>query len=64
MILKTKRLILRSPRKSDWKDILEGASDIEVSKYLLLVPHPYKKKDALSWVKLPTASCGASKKIN
>ncbi len=46
MKIETKRLILRPPRKSDWKDILEGARDLDVSKELSDVPHPYKKKDA------------------
>jgi RimJ/RimL family protein N-acetyltransferase len=50
MIIKTKRLILRPPRKSDWKDIVEGVKEIEVSGMLLVVPHPYKKKDALWWI--------------
>ncbi|PIN89616.1 hypothetical protein COU60_03330 [Candidatus Pacearchaeota archaeon CG10_big_fil_rev_8_21_14_0_10_34_76] len=51
MILETKRLILRPPKKSDWKDIVEGAGNIEVSKNLSLVPHPYTKKDAQKWIK-------------
>src|SRR3989344_5875843 len=50
MILKTKRLILRPPRKSDWKDIVEGVKDLEVSRMLLVVPHPYAKKDAMWWI--------------
>ncbi|GAH80485.1 unnamed protein product, partial [marine sediment metagenome] len=50
MRLETKRLILRTPRKSDWKDIVEAVGDIKVSKFLSLVPHPYKKKDALLWI--------------
>jgi ribosomal-protein-alanine N-acetyltransferase len=50
MIIKTKRLILRPPRKEDWKDIVEGAGNLEVSKNLLVVPHPYTKKDAMSWI--------------
>lgn len=49
-MLETKRLILRPPKKTDWKDIVEGASDLSVSKMLLVVPHPYRKKDALSWI--------------
>ena len=48
--LETKRLILRVPRKEDWKDIVEGIGDLEVSKTLSSVPYPYKKKDALWWV--------------
>lgn len=50
MMLKTKRLILRPPKKSDWKDVIEGVNDVEVSKNLKVVPYPYKKKDALEWI--------------
>lgn len=50
MKLETKRLILRTPKESDWKDIVEGLNDIKVSKFLAQVPHPYKKKDALEWI--------------
>ncbi len=50
MILKTKRLILRPPRKSDWKDIVEGVEDLAVSKNTEKIPHPYSKKDALWWI--------------
>jgi len=46
MKIETERLILRTPRKSDWKDILEGAKELDVSENLLVVPHPYAKKDA------------------
>lgn len=51
MRLETKRLILRPPRINDWKDVVEGANDLEVSRNLLAVPHPYQKKDALKWIK-------------
>jgi len=48
-ILETERLILRSPRMSDWKDIVEGLNDKKTVKYMS-VGHPYKKKDAYSWL--------------
>lgn len=51
MELRTKRLILRKPKISDWKDLVEGLNDFNTSKYLSSVPYPYKKKDALDWVK-------------
>ncbi len=51
MILETKRLILRKPQLSDWKDILEGAKDLDVSRYLSVVPYPYHKKDAVWFIK-------------
>ncbi|MBS3171983.1 GNAT family N-acetyltransferase [Candidatus Woesearchaeota archaeon] len=50
MIFETERLILRKPRKTDWKDVVEGVKGLEVSKNLATVPHPYKKKDALWWI--------------
>jgi len=51
MKLETKRLILRKPRLSDWRDIVEGAGDLNVSRFTEKIPHPYKKKDALGWLK-------------
>lgn len=50
MKLETKRLVLRKPKLSDWKDIVEGVSPLEVSRYLASVPHPYKKKDAIWFI--------------
>jgi len=50
MQIETKRLILRPPKKSDCKDIVEGIGDIDVSKNLSVVPYPYKKTDALWWI--------------
>jgi RimJ/RimL family protein N-acetyltransferase len=44
--LETKRLILRKPKLSDWKDVLEGCNDLAVSRYLAMSPYPCKKKDA------------------
>jgi [ribosomal protein S5]-alanine N-acetyltransferase len=46
MILETKRLILRKPKKSDWKDIVEGCKELDVAKNISTIPNPYKKKDA------------------
>ena len=49
--LETQRLILRKPKLSDWKDIVEGLNDLKVSQSLKFVPYPYKKKNALYWIK-------------
>ena len=49
--LEMQRLILRKPRPSDWEDVVEGCKDIEVTRYLSVVPHPYKKKDADWFIK-------------
>jgi [ribosomal protein S5]-alanine N-acetyltransferase len=51
MILETKRLILRRPKFSDWKDVVEGIGDLKVSRNLAQVPYPYKKRDAELWLK-------------
>lgn len=46
MKLETKRLILREPKKSDWKDLVEGVGEFDVAKNTSHIPHPYTKKDA------------------
>jgi [ribosomal protein S5]-alanine N-acetyltransferase len=51
MILKTTRLILRPLKQRDAKDIVRNANDLEVSKWLLVVPYPYNLKDAKAWIK-------------
>ena len=50
MELKTKRLILRQHRKSDWKDLVEGIGDYDVAKMLATVPYPYTRKDAEEYI--------------
>lgn len=50
-ILETKRLILRKPKESDWKDIVEGVREYDVAKMLSKLTHPYKKKDAEIFIK-------------
>jgi hypothetical protein len=51
MELKTKRLILREPKLSDWKDVVEGIGDYEVAKMMVSVPYPYERKDAEWFIK-------------
>ncbi|MFA6325254.1 MAG: GNAT family protein [Candidatus Paceibacterota bacterium] len=51
MQLETKRLILRKPKMSDWRDIVEGIGDFDVSKMLLKVPYPYTREDAENFIK-------------
>src|SRR3989338_3133291 len=51
MILETKRLILRKPKKSDWKEIVEGVGNLEVARMISQIPHPYTKKDAEFFIK-------------
>ena len=50
MQLKTKRLILREPKKNDWKDIVEGIGEHDVAKMLSNVPYPYLKKHAEEFI--------------
>ena len=46
MRLETQRLILRKPQLSDWEDIVEGAGDLDVSKWTMNIPYPYTRADA------------------
>jgi RimJ/RimL family protein N-acetyltransferase len=50
MELKTKRLILRKPKKGDWRDITEGVGEYDIAKMLTKVPYPYKEKDAREFI--------------
>ena len=50
MRIETKRLILREWEDKDKGDTVEGINNLNVSKWLLVVPHPYKKKDADWWI--------------
>lgn len=51
MKIKTKRLILREWAQKDKKDLIEGINNLDVTKWLLVVPYPYKNKDANWWIK-------------
>jgi ribosomal-protein-alanine N-acetyltransferase len=50
MRLTTDRLIIREYEKKDASDLIENINDLEVSKYLLVVPHPYRDKEAAWWL--------------
>jgi ribosomal-protein-alanine N-acetyltransferase len=63
MKLETERLILRKPKEIDWKDVYEACKEIEVSKNLELVPHPYKKKDALWFIEDTLKNWRKKKKV-
>lgn len=52
MKIETNKLILRPLKISDAKDILENVNNMNVSKWLLLVPYPYNLKDAKNWIKM------------
>lgn len=50
MKLTTERLILRPLKDSDAKDVAKGVGDLDISRWLLVVPHPYSLKDARTWI--------------
>jgi len=50
MKLITPRLILRDIKPSDAQSIRKNINNLNVSKYLLAVAHPYTKEDAEWWV--------------
>ncbi|MBM3247334.1 GNAT family N-acetyltransferase [Candidatus Pacearchaeota archaeon] len=49
--IETERLILRQPTKADISDVVRNLSDLEVSRWLLVVPFPYARKDALWYIR-------------
>jgi len=51
MRIVTKRLILRPPTLKDAEDIAANANNLDVTKYLAVVPYPYSVKDALDFIK-------------
>jgi RimJ/RimL family protein N-acetyltransferase len=59
MIIKSQRLILRPPTVKDAAAVTENVKNIRVSENLQLVPHPYKKQDALKWI----AKCTKNEKM-
>jgi RimJ/RimL family protein N-acetyltransferase len=50
MKIETKRLILREWKKDDSEGIIRNMNNLNVSKWLLVVPYPYTKKDAKGWI--------------
>ena len=50
MQIKTKRLLLRPLRKNDNASIVENVNNLNVSRWLLVVPYPYSKKSATEWI--------------
>ena len=48
--IETERLILRNWATRDQKDIVENINNLRVSQWLLVVPYPYKMKDAIWWM--------------
>ena len=51
MKLTTKRLILRAVTNKDIPDIVGNINNLNVTKWLSVVPYPYNKKDAKIWIK-------------
>ncbi|MCU0642107.1 MAG: GNAT family N-acetyltransferase [archaeon] len=50
MKLETKRLILRPVTAKDAKDLAESLNNLNISKWIVPMPYPYKLKDAKYWI--------------
>lgn len=50
MIIKTKKLLLRPPKKGDESDIARNINDKEIYRFTLRIPYPYKKPYARKWI--------------
>ena len=51
MRIETPRLIMRTLRLEDAVSITRNIGNLNVSRWLLVVPYPYRKKDAINWLK-------------
>ena len=51
MLLETDRLILRDWKEEDADDLTEGLNDIQVSKWLAMVPFPYTIENARGFIR-------------
>jgi len=50
MKLKTERLLLRQIEKKDIESLVRNINNLKVSRWLLVVPYPYKRKDAIWYI--------------
>jgi RimJ/RimL family protein N-acetyltransferase len=50
-VIKGKRLTLRKPQMKDADDIAKYCNDRSISKWITAMPHPYKRKDAVWFIK-------------
>ena len=50
MKIETSRLILRDWKSNDLHDLVEGLNNLEVARWLAMVPHPYTQEHAAKWV--------------
>jgi len=48
--IETERLILRQPAKQDVADVIKNLNNLDVSRWLSVVPFPYTEKDALWYI--------------
>ena len=48
--LKTKRLVLRQATMEDAKDLARNLNNLDISRWLLVVPYPYRLKDAKEFI--------------
>jgi RimJ/RimL family protein N-acetyltransferase len=56
--IETERLLLRSVATEDADAIVAGIGDLEVSRMLARVPHPYRRSDAFSFIAAVRAARG------
>ena len=57
-VIGTARLVMRPTRRADIDDLVDGISDLAVSRMLSRVPYPYTSRDALAFLNAVAASRG------
>ena len=62
--LKGKRILLRPTRISDAEDIYRNIKHQDISKWTTNIPYPYKKKDALAYIRQCKRNLKTKKELN
>jgi RimJ/RimL family protein N-acetyltransferase len=52
LVIEGKRIVLRTPEKSDARSIQENLNDKEVSRYTRIIPYPYTLRHARDFIKI------------
>jgi [ribosomal protein S5]-alanine N-acetyltransferase len=64
MKINTQRLLLRPVTLRDIPSIVKNVNNLNVSKWLLAVPYPYRTKDAKSWINHCQEEAGKKQRDN
>jgi RimJ/RimL family protein N-acetyltransferase len=50
MRIEAERAILREWKDTDTKSLIENINNLNIARYMMVIPHPYTKEDAKWWI--------------